>query len=297
MPTTQLGGPIGPFFDNVQQRGVPVSVSGSCDFTTSFAITDAARLDNDLRNQMLAAIRTVIGQKMATGQLQFRNLGEGTLGDTIQEIIAASGVTPMGIQVTNLSLRFAIDNGPPQHEVRAHVNVGGFRIDASSKSGVNAGSLANQAINKAKSAIIWYVAGAIIVAAVSAIAWWYVKHTVKKAIDQSAATSSGADIKWDGTATLQCLGDQDLKFTGVTAKLTTTAVNAAGSCHVTLVNCDITAPITIEAGGNASVTLQGGSLNASGIAIEAMGNSQISVSGTKITGKTHASSGAKITGI
>ena len=44
MPSTQFGGQIGPFFDNVQQRGVPVSVSGTCDFGANGPVADPARV-------------------------------------------------------------------------------------------------------------------------------------------------------------------------------------------------------------------------------------------------------------
>src|SRR4051812_47762313 len=107
MPSAQFGGPIGPFMDNVQQRGVPVSVTGTCDYTMNGPITDPAGLDNHVRNTLLGAIRNVIGQKMATGQLQFRNLGEGNLLGADAEIVQVSGLAQQGIQVGNLAMRFA----------------------------------------------------------------------------------------------------------------------------------------------------------------------------------------------
>ncbi len=172
-------------------------------------VPDPQRFEDGLRNQLLGAIRQVIGVKMASGQLQFRNLGEGTLGDTPGEIIAASGLAQQGVQIGNLAMQFAIDNGPPQREVRANINVGGFHIHASSTGGINAGSLANQAIEKAKSAILWYVMGAVLVAVISGVAWWYVKRTVRTAIDQSVAVSTGANLPaWDGKSPFMCGGTE-----------------------------------------------------------------------------------------
>jgi hypothetical protein len=296
MPTTQLGGPIGPFLDHVQQRGVPVSVSGTCDFMTAGPVADPARLDHDVRNQLLGAIRSVIGQKMAMGQLTFRNLGEGTLGNTVDEILAASGLASIGVHVGNLALRFAIDNGPPQREVRAQINVAGIRINASSTGGLDAKGLGNQLVNKAKSAILWYVMFAVLTAAILGGTLWYLKRTVKKALDQPTADTAAA-AKWDGTAPLTCAGDQELRFEGVSAKLPGIAVTAGGNCKLTLVNVTVTGATGIEAGGNADVTIQGGSITGTAFAVHALGNAKVHATGTKVTGKTQALGGAKLTGL
>jgi hypothetical protein len=296
MPTTQLGGPIGPFFDNVQQRGVPVSAFGQVDYSTASPPPDPARLENDVRNGIMTAMRNIIGQKMATGQLQFRNLGEGNLGTTIDEIIQATGLPQMGVQIGNLSLRFSIDDGPPQMEVRANINVGGFHIKAGSKDGVNVGDLGGQLVAKAKSAIIWYVATAVLVAVIGAVAWWYIKHTIHKAIDQSIAVSKGTDVKWDGTTPLMCGGSQEMTFEGVTAKLPGTAVTAGGSCHLTLKNCDITGATAIDAMGSAIVTIEGGSITGSTAALHALGSPEVHMTGTKVNGKIDKLGSPKITG-
>src|SRR4051812_27733372 len=132
MPSTQFGGQIGPFQDRVQQRMVPVSVSGTVEFMTNGPVSDPMGLENHVRNQLLGAINHVVSGKMASGQLTFRNLGEGTLGGTDVEIVHASGLQQQGIQLANLAMRFAIDSGPPQQEVRARVHVGGVNINVSS---------------------------------------------------------------------------------------------------------------------------------------------------------------------
>jgi hypothetical protein len=45
--TVQLGGLIGPFLDNVQQRQVPVAVQGTCEYQSNGSVvaSSAARVD------------------------------------------------------------------------------------------------------------------------------------------------------------------------------------------------------------------------------------------------------------
>ena len=301
MPTTQFGGPIGPFLDRVQQRQVPVSVSGSCDYTTSFAITDPAGLDNHVRNALLGATNHVISAKMASGQLTFRNLGEGTLGGADMEIAHATGLAQQGIQLGNVAMRFGIDGHQPQqpqqpqHEVRAKIRVDGVNINVSSTGGLDTKGLGNQLVNKAKSAILWYVGFAVLAALIVGGTIWYIKRTVKKAVEQPSASAAAAS-KWDGKSPLTCGGSDEITISGVTAKLDGTAVTAAGGCKLTLENVDITAPTGIEAGGNAVVTVTGGSITSTDLAAQALGNAQVTFKGTKVSGKTKALGGAKISG-
>jgi len=295
MPSTQFGGQIGPFFDNVQQRGVPVSVSGTCDFGANGPVADPARLEQDVRNQLVYGINAVIGPKMATGQLTFRNLGEGTIGELDAEILAASGLPQNGVQVGNLVMRFAIDGGPPQREIRARIHVGGININASSKGGIDTKHVANQLVEKAKSAILWYVITGVLVLAIVGGVILYLRHTVKKALNEPTPSAAAAQ-KWDGKSPLTCGGNDEIKIDGVTAKLDGTAVSAAGNCKLTLVNVALTAPTGIAAGGNAVVTVTGGSITATDLAVQALGNAKVTLAGTKVTGKTQKLGGAAITG-
>jgi hypothetical protein len=281
--------------DNVQQRGVPVSVSGTVDYQMNGPVTDPQGLENHVRNTLLQTMRNVIGQKMATGQLQFRNLGEGTLGTTDQEIVQMSGLAQQGIQIGNLSMRFAIDNGPPQKEVRAHIRVDGLNINVSSKGGLDTKALGNSLVEKAKSAIIWYAVFGFLTLAIVIGVVIYIKHTVKKAIDQPSATQTVA-AAWDGKSPLVCGGNDEVKIDGVTANLPGTAITAAGNCKLTLTKVDITAPTGIMAGGNAIVTITGGSITSTDATIQAAGGAKVTLTGTKMTGKTKALGGAKITG-
>ncbi len=295
VPTTQFGGPIGPFLDNVQQRGVPVTVQGTCDYTSSAPVTDPAGLENEVRQRLLWAVNSVIGHKMGTNQLSFRNLGEGTLGGADAEIVTATGLAQMGIQLGNLAMRFAIDGGPPQKEVRARIHVGGVNINVSSSGGVDTAHLGKQLVAKAKSAVLWYVITGLVVLAIVGGVLFYLKRTVKAAIEQPSASAAAAK-SWDGKTPLTCGGNDVITIDGVTAKLDATAINAGGNCKLTLVNVVLTAPNGIEALGNSIVTVQGGSITATALAVHAVGNAQVHMTGTKVSGKTAKLGGAVITG-
>lgn len=310
MPTAQLGGPIGPFRDNVQQRDVPVVVVGTCDYMTNGPTADPA-LDNQVQMRLLQAIRQVIGQQMASGQLSFRHLHECNLGAALGEIVAASQLAQMGVQVGNLSLRFGIDGrepapapqqapaaaGPQMPEVRAKIKVGGFNINASSTGGVDTAGLTNQLKDKAKSQLIWYGVGCGILLVVGLGLGGLGLYIWKSASSDAPSPAAAAASKWDGKSPLTCGGNDVVKVEGVTAKLAGTAITAGGNCHLTLVNVNVTAPTGIEAGGLAVVTVQGGSISATTLAVHAGGGAQVKVTGTTITGKTQAEGGAKITGI
>jgi len=295
MPTTQFGGQIGPFLDRVQQRGVPVSVSGTCDYALSGPVADPAALDNDVRARLVYAINTVISPRMANGQLTFRNLGEGTLGDLDAEIVSATGLAGLGIQVGNLAMRFAIDGGPPQREVRARIRVGGLNLNVSSTGGLDTKGLGNQLVAKAKSAVLWYVITGLVVFAIVGGVMFYLRRTVTRALAQPSASAAAA-MKWDGKTPLTCSGSDEVTVEGISAKLGATAVTASGSCKLTLINVDLTAATGIEAAGGAVVTVQGGTITATSFAVHAVGGAQVHLAGTKVTGKLQKLGAAAITG-
>ncbi|HEY4244853.1 MAG TPA: hypothetical protein VGM88_33790 [Kofleriaceae bacterium] len=301
MPQLQFGGPIGPFFDNVQRRGVPCTVNGVLDYQP-MQPADPAQLEPWLRNQLLGAVNAVISHKMSTGALQFRNLGEGQLLGAEQEIVQQSGIVPAGMQVNALQLSFGIDNHPPQQhqrppEVRANIRVGGINIKASSTGGVDTAHLKNQIANRVKSTLIWYAVFGILTLLIVGGVIWYVLHTVHKAVDQSNASPAAVAAKtWDGTSPLVCGGADDIKVDGVTAKLDGTVIQAGGGCKLTLTNCNLTGTDAIDAAGGAVITVTGGSLTGSGFAVKALGNAKITLSGTKVTGKTQKLGAATITG-
>jgi hypothetical protein len=148
---------------------------------------------------------------------------------------------------------------------------------------------------RAKTEVIWYAAGCGVVLVVLlglAGLGLYIWHS---ASDSSSPASEAAE-KWDGKSPFTCSGGDVVTIKDVKAKLTGTAITANGACALTLVNVDISADTVVEAGGAAKVTIQGGSINGTAFAVHAGAGSTVDLKGTKVTGKTQAVAGAKITG-
>lgn len=116
---------------------------------------------------------------------------------------------------------------------------------------------------------------------------------------KNASTSPGAAAKaaeaadWDGKTTFTCGGNDVVALTGVKA---TAGVKASANCQLTLTDVNITAPVAIEAGGNAKVTVTGGSITSSVNSVVASSNAKVDFVGTKVTGKARTSGLAKVTG-
>lgn len=307
----QFGGPIGPFLDNVQQRQVPVEVFGTADFMSNQP--PSPQLDQHVQTQLLQAIRSVVDHKMATGQLTFRHLGTGDIAGVIPEIIGASGLAQQGIRIGNLTMQFGIDGhrpaGPPQQrqpqqqqvQVEARFNVGGLNINASSNKGLDTKGLQNQLADKAKSNILWYGIGCGIllvvglgIAGLGVYIWYSAKSGMSASTGGSSSKATAST--WDGKSPFTCGGNDSITINGVKANLSSTAISAGGNCSLTLASCDITAPIAIDAVGNATVTVTGGSLNGATNSVKASGNAKVNMTGTTVTGKTLATGIAKITG-
>jgi hypothetical protein len=111
---------------------------------------------------------------------------------------------------------------------------------------------------------------------------------------KSPATATAA--KWNGKTPFTCDGNDQLTLTGVTANLSGTAVTARGNCQLTLSGVNLTAGVGIDASANAKVIVTGGSITASANSVVASGNATVSCTGTKVSGKSKASGGAKVTG-
>jgi hypothetical protein len=103
---------------------------------------------------------------------------------------------------------------------------------------------------------------------------------------------------WDGKSTLVCGGSQQMTIRDKHVKMETgPAFTVGGDCKLNIVNSDIIAPTVIDAGGNAIVTVQGGSITATDKAIDAGGDAQIAIHGTKILGAIDKGGSARITGL
>jgi hypothetical protein len=98
---------------------------------------------------------------------------------------------------------------------------------------------------------------------------------------------------WDGKTTLECSGNDELSFEDCTATLSGTAVLASGNCRLHLKRCTIVADTAIEAGGNARVLVEGGTVEGKQLAVDAGGNAVVEVRGA-LTGKVKRSGNARV---
>jgi hypothetical protein len=308
----QFQGEVGPFLDTVQQRQVPVQIFATVEYMAQQPPN--AQLDQHVQNQTMQALRNVLGRKMASGELAFKDLGMGTWIRVLPEIIAATGLESQGIRIGNAQFHFGIDgHNPttmqrpqqqqqpqqPHYEVEARFNVGGLNINASSDGGLDRRGLQNQLATKAKSQVTWWAIGCgilfIVGVGVLGLAFYIYRET-KSAMSATTTTKAATASTWDGKSAFTCGGNDSFTLTGVTATLSTTAITATGNCTLTLVGVDIKAPTALDASGNAKINVTGGSLNGSTYAVKASANAKVNLTGTTVTGKTLASGAAKIIG-
>ena len=121
----------------------------------------------------------------------------------------------------------------------------------------------------------------------------YIFASVKSS--PSASSPSAATIgAWDGKSTFECGGNDVVTLTGVTAKVSGTAIKAGGNCQLSLTGVSLTADVGIEAGANAKVKMTGGSITATTSSVVAGGGAHVDCVGTTVSGKPKVSAGAKV---
>jgi len=321
----QLGGSIGPFRDPNSGQSVNGSVNGSFTFAGA---GDPAAMAPRAQAALLRAITNVIAQKLAANQVAIPTIA-GSVPYFSGEIVAAAAAEVPDIQLSALQLTVDVQNpyaampgvggplppdpiqatknafaqaaqdrlDPRNYDYEAKLNVGGFKIKASTDGGLDTEGLKNQVKDKVKTEVIWYGIGCVIVGLVIVgllgLAW----YIFREASGGNAPTGAGKAAAWDGKSKFSCGGNDNVKLQGVTANIASgEAISASGNCKLELVNVNITAPVGIEALSNAKVTVTGGSVTAKTAAAKALGNAQITFSGTQVTGKKEALGAAKITG-
>lgn len=323
----QFGGPIGPFRDPTSGQSVNGTAQGSFTYT---AQGDPNAVLPQLQGQLLHAVTQVIAQKLASSQVAIPTI-PGSVPYYANEIIAASGAASVGAQITQLQLTVNVDNpyaagaapgippgmpanpmqamqnafaqeaqnrlDPRNYEYQAKINVGGFKIKASTDGGLDTEGLKNQVKDKVKTEIIWYGIGCVIVGIVIIGLLGLAFYIFRTASGGGAPTGAGAAAKWDGKSPFSCGGNDNYKLSATVANLPSeTAIKAGGNCKLELENVVINAKNGIEALSNAKVTVKGGSVNASDTAASALGNATITFSGTAVQGKKQALGAAKISG-
>ncbi|MBK7585724.1 MAG: hypothetical protein IPI67_36745 [Myxococcales bacterium] len=326
MHPAQLGGNIGPFNDPTSGQ----SVGGTAQGTFSFAAPgDPNAYLPQVQAALLAAITSVIGQKLASNQVAIPTIA-GSLPYFVNDIIAAASAQLPGVQIADLQLSVNVQNpyaagpgmgapmppdpmtamqnafaqraqeklDPRNYEYAAKINVGGFKIKASTDGGIDTDGLKNQVKDKVKTEIIWYGIGCVIVGIVIVGLLGLAFYIFRTATGGNAPTGAGKAATWDGKSKFSCSGNDNVKLEGVTATIASgEAISAIGNCKLELSNVNITAPDGISAMSNAKITMKGGSVTAKNTAAQAMGSAQITFQGTKVTGKKSAlGANAKIIG-
>jgi hypothetical protein len=109
----QIGGPIGPFLDTVQQRQVPVTVIATCKYVSMASPASTGQYEAQVQAAMLKAIGETVADRMATGQISFKDLGTDNTAGIVPEILARSGLAQAGLAIDKLVMRFGIDGRPP----------------------------------------------------------------------------------------------------------------------------------------------------------------------------------------
>lgn len=191
----------------------------------------------------------------------------------------------------------------PQHDVGQGTfdMGGGHQVQFS----INGKTPEQYAKDKASSMIWGWVIGAVILGVIVLVfvgVGIYVYAAAREGGGGGGASSplneekQAAAAKWDGKSTFLCSGNDAITLEGVKATVGDVAIKASANCNLTLKNVALTAPVGIEASGNAKVTVIGGSINAATKAISASANAQVNVSGATVTGKVEKKGLAKVTG-
>jgi serine/threonine-protein kinase len=100
-----------------------------------------------------------------------------------------------------------------------------------------------------------------------------------------------------GGAPLGCTANDSVSVSGVKMTVKTgPAIVADGNCHFTCTACSITAPIVVQAGGNAVVDFKDGEANGKPTLVKATDNAQVKFSGNalKISGSKDRDSNAVV---
>ncbi|MBX3125650.1 MAG: hypothetical protein KF718_03000 [Polyangiaceae bacterium] len=324
MHTGQLGGRIGPMMDPATRQQVTGALAGTFTFQCA---GDPSGVLPQLQGRLLQTVSRLLDQKLSSQQVAVQTM-PGSLPYYSQEIIAQCNTQDLGVTITGLQLQLSMDSPPPpqayggpmpadpmsamknafaqqaqerldpsNYEVRAKMNIGGFKVNASTDGGLDMDSLGEQAKDKVKSKLVWWAIGCgaiLFVVAIIAAIIIYVVYVVGTGSGATGTAKAGA---WDGTSTFTCKGNDKVSLEKVTATIASgSAIVAEANCQLTLKNVVITAPVGIEAKGNAKVTVSGGTVAGSEAAAKAAGNAQITFSGTTVSGAKNATPPATITG-
>lgn len=109
-------------------------------------------------------------------------------------------------------------------------------------------------------------------------------------------SSMASSLVWNGSEPLVCGGNDNISVSGVTANFNAgSAIHAGANCHVRCTDCTLSAPVAIEAGGNAEVVIINGSVKGTTLLADASGNAHVTVTGNvTVAGASKQSGNAKV---
>jgi hypothetical protein len=157
-----------------------------------------------------------------------------------------------------------------------------------------------KAKDKAVSTVVWWAIGCVVALLLVCFVgglFLYIGGAGFSSYMQTAGAAQRTASAWDGLSTLECTGANTMELDGVTAALPNVGVRASGGCNLTLRNCNLTAPVAIEASGGAHVTVIGGTVTGTITSIQAGGGSTVDVQGAVVTGPVARSGGAHVNGV
>jgi hypothetical protein len=196
----------------------------------------------------------------------------------------------------------AVPRPPPSQQPQNNFAQGTFDMGGGNqvKLTVDGKSPENFLKDKASGMIWGWIIGAIIIGVLLLTfigIGGYVWYVAKNGGGGTASTASGGKVSWDGKSTFECKGNDEVSLTGVKATVTSgPAIRASANCKLSLTGVNITAPIGIEASASAKVDMTGGSITASTSSVVASNAAEVSLVGTKVTGKVQKSGAAKVSG-
>jgi hypothetical protein len=150
-------------------------------------------------------------------------------------------------------------------------------------------------VRRAKPNLIWYGAGCLVLAvgllSLLGVGGYLFVRWRTGAFDVAAPR----EARWDGRTPLRCAGNDQMTVRGVNAALPSgAAIVATDNCVLTLEDVNVTAPIALQAQGNARVTVYRGSLHGSQLALVAMGTARVILWQTRVDGGMNTAAPASI---
>jgi hypothetical protein len=329
----KMGSRLGMFMNPATGQQVGATAMGSYTVEANVA-GDPSNVVPQVNAVLVQALKDVIGAKIASRQVPMESVG-AAVPQMLGEIAAAAGLERFGARFVALEIHVRMDlpeqpaaaptgfgapqqpgmpqgwGGAPQQPGMPQ-GWGGAPQQPAAAGGFGMGGVAGGLVAEAKSRMMWWAISAVVflvVAGFGAFMYYRTTHSVESAVNdanrraaaarENALAAAGATVEsdWDGTEPFTCGGSRSVRIEGVRAAFTEgTAIKAAGSCRLELVDVEVSAPVAIEAAASARVTVRGGRITGTEFAAKAGASSRIVFEGTTVEGETKAGPSAAIEG-